>query len=75
MTYVLSRSVTLQVRLDRLVLLVEVGQVRDQVLDHVHVRQWVDARLLGGLGRNAAYKLASCFNQASPNTYINKQEC
>lgn len=65
MTYVLGRSVTLQVRLDRLVLLVEVGQVRDQVLDHVHVRQWVDARLLGGLGRNAAYKLASCFKQAS----------
>lgn len=38
--------VALQPRLDGLVLAVEVGEVRHQVLDHVHVRQRVD---LGGL--------------------------
>ena len=48
------RRVALQVRLDRLVLLVEVREVRHQVLDHVHVRQRVDARLLGGVGGYSA---------------------
>lgn len=48
-TYILSRGIALQVRLDGLVLLVELGQVRHQVLDDVHVRQRVDARLLGGI--------------------------
>lgn len=72
MTYILSRSVALQVRLDRLVLLVEVGQVRDQVLDHVHVWQWVDARLLSGFGRNAACKISLLFAPSKPRD-IHKQ--
>src|SRR5690606_6672123 len=49
------RALGAQPGLDRGVLGVEVGQVRDQVLDHVHVRQRVDrdlplAAVLDGLG-------------------------
>lgn len=54
-THVWAGGITLEIRLDRLVLLVEQGQVGDQVLDDVGVRQRVDARLLGGVGRDAAY--------------------
>ena len=36
----------LQPGLDRLVLLIEVREVGDQILDHVHVRQWVDLHRL-----------------------------
>ena len=45
-TYVFWCGVALEVRLDRLVLLVELGQIRDKVLDDVGVRKRVDARLL-----------------------------
>src|SRR5690606_25454524 len=40
-----SRGLGADPRLDRGVLRVEVGQVRDQVLDHAHVRQRVDRHL------------------------------
>lgn len=42
-TYVLSLGVALKIRFNRLVLFVEVSQVRDQVLDNVSVWQRVDA--------------------------------
>lgn len=42
LTYVLGGGVTLEVGLDGLVLLVEMGQVRDEVLDNVGVRQRVE---------------------------------
>ena len=45
-THVFGCGVALEVRLDRLVLLVELGQIRDKVLDDVGVRERVDARLL-----------------------------
>ena len=48
----------LEVWLDRLVLLVEVGKVRYDVLDDVCVRERVDLRLLCCVGRDAA--LISC---------------
>lgn len=51
---ILGLGVTLQVRLDGLVLLVEVGQIGDQVLDDIGVRQRVDTRLLLGVGGNTA---------------------
>ena len=38
---------SLQIRLDRFVLLIEVGQIRNQVLHNIHVRQWIDLQLLG----------------------------
>jgi len=38
------RVVVLQERLNRLVLLVEVGEIGDKILDDVHVRQRVDFR-------------------------------
>lgn len=41
-TYVGSGGVALQVRLDRLVLLVEMRQIRDEVLDDVGVGKGVD---------------------------------
>lgn len=47
-------AVSLQVRLDGLVLLVEVRQVRHQVSDHVHVWQRVDLQLLRGVRVDAA---------------------
>jgi len=53
-TYVLRYSVALEVGLDGLVLLVELGQVGHEVLDDVGVRERVDARLLLGLSGNAA---------------------
>jgi len=46
--------VVLQVRLDRLVLLVKVRQVWYQVLDDVHMRQWVDLAVLRGISINPA---------------------
>lgn len=52
-THVFSGGIALEVWLDGLVLLVEVGQIRDQVLDDVGVRQRVDARLGLGIGGNA----------------------
>ena len=51
----------LQPRLDRRVLLVEVGHVRDQILDHEHVRQRTDgggAVVLGDLGQTRQTVLA-----------------
>jgi hypothetical protein len=53
-TYVLRCGVALEVGLDGLVLLVELGQVGHEVLDDVGVREGVDARLLLGLSGNAA---------------------
>jgi hypothetical protein len=53
--HVFGGGVALEIWLDRLVLLVEVGHIRDQVLDDVSVRQRVDARLGLGIGGNAAY--------------------
>lgn len=44
----------LEVWLDGLVLLVEVGEIRYDVLDNVCVRERVDLRLFGGVGRDAA---------------------
>lgn len=58
-TYVLGGGITLQVRLDGLVLLVEEGQIRDEILDDVGVRQWVDARLGVGLGGDTAWSRVS----------------
>lgn len=43
--YVRSGSVTLEVGLDGLVLLVELSEIGDEVLDDVGVRKRVDARL------------------------------
>lgn len=54
LAYILGLGVTLQVRLDGLVLLVEIRQVGNQVLDDVGVRQRVDARLLPRVGRDTA---------------------
>ena len=53
-TYVFGCRVALEVRLNRLVLLVELGQVGHEVLDDVGVRKRVDARLLLLLSGNTA---------------------
>ena len=53
-TYILCWGVALQVRLDRLVLLVELGEVGHQVLDDVGVRERVDLHLGAVLGGDAA---------------------
>lgn len=52
--YVGCGGVALEIGLDGLVLLVELGQVGDEVLDDVGVGEGVDARLLCGLGGDAA---------------------
>jgi hypothetical protein len=54
-TYVFGCGVALEVRLNGLVLLVELGQIRDKVLDDVGVRKRVDARLLLLLSGDTAY--------------------
>jgi hypothetical protein len=56
-TYVRRGGVALEVGLDRAVLLVEESHVGYEVLDHVHVREWVDARFLGCVCGNAACDL------------------
>lgn len=53
-THVFRGSVALEIWLDGLVLLVEVGHIRDKILDDIGVRQRVDARLGLGFGGNAA---------------------
>jgi hypothetical protein len=55
-TYIFGGGIALEVWLDGLVLLVEVGQIRDKVLDDVGVRQRVDARLGLGIRGDAAYR-------------------
>jgi len=54
LSYVFWWSVALQVGLDGLVLLVELGEVGHEVLDDVGVREGVDARLGLGVGGDAA---------------------
>jgi hypothetical protein len=53
-THIFGGGVALEIWLNGLVLLVEVGQIRDKVLDDVGVRQRVDARLGLGIGGNTA---------------------
>ena len=53
-SYVFGRGVALEVRLDALVLLVEVCQVRDKVLDDVGVRKRVDLDVGSSLSRDSA---------------------
>lgn len=60
-TYIRSRSVALQIRLDRLVLLVEVGQIGDEVLDDVGVRQWIQLDVARALGGNSACTMVVSF--------------
>lgn len=89
-TYVLSWSVTLEIWLDRLVLLVKLGQVWNDVLDDVGVWQWVDLGLLLGIDWNTACSFVSSHlpliatdarsmrgNKTfiAGNTYTSKQEC
>jgi hypothetical protein len=49
-----SGSGVLKVWLDGFVLLVEVGQIRNDVLHDVSVREGIDLRLLAGIGGNPA---------------------
>lgn len=56
-TYIRSGSVTLKIRLDRLVLLVEMGQVGNEILDDVGVRQRVQLDIAGAFGRDTAYEI------------------
>lgn len=85
-THVFGGSVALEIWLDGLVLLVEVGHIRDKILDDVGVRQRVDARLGLGIGGNAAYtdkglvSFGSCRMLrdracAGPGTYTSRREC
>ena len=53
-TYISGRGITLEVGLNRLILLIEEGQIGNEILDDVGVRQRVDARFLGGVGRDTA---------------------
>lgn len=53
-THILWLAIGLEIWLNRFVLLVEMGQVRNQILDDVGVWERVNARLLGGIGRNTA---------------------
>jgi hypothetical protein len=73
-TYVLGYGVALEVGLDGLVLLVELGQVGHEVLDDVGVRKRVDARLLLGLSGDAACRniLARVFVAIGTAWHIHK---
>lgn len=58
-TYIWWWSVALEVWLDRLVLLVELGKIWDEVLDDVGVWERVDARLMLAVRGNAACSVLS----------------
>lgn len=51
-TYIRRWSVTLEIRLDRPILLVEQGKIRDKVLHDIGMRQWVNPALLAGIRGN-----------------------
>ena len=69
-TYVLSRGVALEIWLDGLVLLVELGQIWDDVLDDVGVWQWVDLGLVLGINWNTAcFFVSSCPECPSTRLY------
>lgn len=53
-TYILRRRASLQVRLDRLVLLVELCQIRYDILDNIGVWKWVDLGLFLRVRWNSA---------------------
>lgn len=53
-THVLGGGVALEIWLNGLVLLVEVGKIGDKILDDVGVRQRVDARFALGIGGDTA---------------------
>lgn len=69
LSYVWSRGAALKVWLDRLVLLVELGQVGHDILDDVGMGKWVDLRFLLGIGWNTAYYEVS-FRSTSTFTTI-----
>jgi hypothetical protein len=53
-THVRGGGITLEIRLDGAILLVEKGHVRNKILNDVHVREGVDAGFLSGIGRDTA---------------------
>jgi hypothetical protein len=53
-SYVFGRGIALKVRLDALVLLVEMCQIRDKVLDDVGMRKRVDLDVGSSLSGNSA---------------------
>jgi hypothetical protein len=53
-SYVFGRGIALEIRLDALVLLVEVCQIRDKILDDVSVRKRVNLDVRGSLDGNSA---------------------
>jgi len=53
LTTICRCSVSLQIRFDTPILLIEQRQIRNQVLDDIGVRQRIDLRFLGRLGGNA----------------------
>jgi len=52
--HIRRRGVTLEIRLDRAILLIEEGHVRHQILDDIHVRERVDSRFLVRFGGDTA---------------------
>ena len=54
-TYVLGGGVALEIWLNGLVLLVEVGEIGNKILDDVGVRQRVDAGFALGIGGDTAW--------------------
>ena len=82
-TYVFGFGLALKEGFDGFVLLVELGEVGDEVLDDVSVREGVDAGFVLGVCRDAAYSIIVSIGsppmlyswRCSPNevvTYTNK---
>lgn len=66
----LSWGVALEIWLNGLVLLVELGQIWDEVLDDVGVWQWIDLRLVLGINWNTAcFYVSSCPDCPSTRLY------
>jgi hypothetical protein len=55
LAYIFGLGLSLQIRFDRLILLVELGQIRDEIFDDVGVREWIHSRFLCGISGDPAY--------------------
>lgn len=58
-TYIFGFGLALEVGFDGFVLFVELGEVGDEIFDDIGVGEGVNARFVGCVWRNAAYRVES----------------
>ena len=77
-SYIFGLALTLEIWFDRFVLLVELRQVRYQVLDYVGVREWIDPGFVAGVGWDATWiesVIGGHPSKGNYGTYIGRRVC